>query len=134
MVEGTEAALLDTHALLWYSVTPDELSEKARNFMQDQGNRIYVSSITAWELSIKLRLGKLPQAQPLCERYHQRLAQYGFLELPFSSVHALAAGGLESEHKDPFDRALAAQASSERLPLITKDEVLGGLPGVKVVW
>ena len=102
--------------------------------MRDRDNRVYVSPITAWELAIKLRLGRLPQAQPLCNHYHQRLAQYGFLELPFSSVHALAAGRLESDHKDPFDRALATQALSEQLPLVTKDGALARLPGVRVLW
>lgn len=129
-----DAALLDTHALLWYSVAPEALSETARAFMRGRSNRIYVSSITAWEIAIKLRLGKLPQAQLLHDHYHQRLAQYGFLELPFTSVHALAAGGLESEHKDPFDRALAAQAVSEQLPIITRDGGVVGLPGVQVLW
>lgn len=129
-----DAALLDTHALLWYSVAPDALSETARAFMRDRGNRIHVSSITAWEIAIKLRLGKLPQARALHDHYHQRLAQYGFLELPFTSVHALAAAGLKSDHKDPFGRALAAQAVSEQLPIITRDGELAGLPGVSVVW
>lgn len=129
-----DAALLDTHVLLWYSVSPETLSKTAREFMRDRSNRIYVSSITAWEIAIKLRLGKLTQAQSLHDHYHQRLAQYGFLELPFTSVHALAAGKLESEHRDPFDRALAAQAVSEQLPIITRDGEVAGLPGVSVVW
>jgi PIN domain nuclease of toxin-antitoxin system len=129
-----EAALLDTHALLWYSVAPEALSDTARDFIRDRSKRIYVSSITAWELAIKLRLGKLPQAQVLHDHYHQRLAQYGFLELPFTGVHALAAGGLECEHKDPFDRALAAQAVSEQLPIVTRDGEVAALPGVSVVW
>jgi PIN domain nuclease of toxin-antitoxin system len=129
-----DAALLDTHALLWYSVAPQALSKTAREFMRDRRNRIYVSAITAWEIAIKLRLGKLPQAQSLHDYYHQRLAQYGFLELPFTSVHALAAGGLESNHKDPFDRALAAQAVSEQVPIITRDGGVAGLPGVQVIW
>ncbi len=130
----TDAALLDTHALLWYSVAPEALSETASEFMRDRSNRIYVSSITAWEIAIKLHLGKLPQAQSLHDHYHQRLAQYGFHELPFTSVHALAAGALESSHKDPFDRALAAQAVSEQLPIITKDDRIAGLLAVSIVW
>lgn len=129
-----DAALLDTHALLWYSVAPDALSETALDFMRDRSHRIHVSSITAWEIAIKLRLGKLPQARALHDHFHQRLAQYGFLELPFTSVHALVAGGFESDHKDPFDRALAAQAASEQLPVITRDGELAGMPGVSVVW
>lgn len=127
-------ALLDTHAFIWFSVAPEALSETASAFMRDRSNRIYVSAVTAWEIAIKVQLGKLPAARQLAEHYHRRLAQYQFLELPFTSVHALTAGNLASPHKDPFDRALAAQALSEQLPIITGDASLGRLPGVEVLW
>ena len=129
-----DAALLDTHALIWYSVAPHKLSEAALGFIRSREHRVYVSAVTAWELGIKVRLGKLEPARPLVQNYHQRLAQYGFLELPFTSVHALAAAELASEHKDPFDRALGAQALSEQMPLITQDPLVAGLPGVDVLW
>ena len=77
---------------------------------------------------------RLKQTRPLLEHYHQRLAQYGFLELPFTAVHALAAGGLESPHKDPFDRALSAQAMGGQIPIITQDAALAELPGTYVLW
>ena len=54
--------------------------------------------------------------------------------LPFTSVHALAATELASEHRDPFDRALGAQAVSEQMPIITQDALIAGLPGVSVLW
>lgn len=130
----SDAALLDTHAFLWYSVAPGRLSGVASAFVQDRSNRIFVSSVTAWELGTKLRLGKLEQARPLVQNYHRRLAQYGFLELPFSSVHALATAELASDHKDPFDRALAAQAAGEQLPLVTQDARVASLPGVTALW
>lgn len=61
-------------------------------------------------------------------------AQYQFLELPLTSVHALPAGNLDSARKDPFDRALVAQALSAQLPIIPGDEVSGRMPGVEVLW
>ena len=128
-----DAALLDTHVLLWYTLSPEKLSRTASDIRR-RDHRIYVSAITAWEIGIKVRLGKLGEARSLHEHYHQRLAQYGFLELPFTSVHALAAGSLESDHKDPFDRALSAQAASEQLTIITRDGALAGLPGTRVLW
>ncbi len=130
----TDAALLDTHTLIWYSVSPEKLSRTASDFIREREHRIYVSAITAWEIAIKVRLGKLEEARYLHEHYHQRLAQYGFLELPFTAVHALVAGGLNSSHKDPFDRALSAQATSEQVPVITQDDALAGLPGTRVLW
>ena len=126
--------LLDTHALIWYSVDPERLPESVLERLRDTERRIFVSSISAWEISIKVRLGKLPQAQTLYENFHLRLTQYGFSELPFTSVHALAEGGLEHLHKDPFDRALAAQAVSEQLVLVSSDEVFTGVPTLSVWW
>ncbi len=126
--------LLDTHALIWYSVNPERLPESVLERLRDTEQRIFVSSISAWEISIKVRLGKLPQAKTLYENFHLRLAQYGFSELPFTSVHALAEGGLEYLHKDPFDRALAAQAVSEQLALVSSDEVFTGVPDLSVWW
>lgn len=58
---------------------------------------------------------------------------YGFLELPFSSVHALQAGTYDQEHKDPIDRALAAQAQVEQLTLLSKDALLDQF-GVSRIW
>ena len=128
------AALLDTHTLIWYSFSPEKLSRTASDFIREREHRIYVSAITAWEIAIKVRLGKLEEARSLHEHYHRRLAQYGFLELPFTAVHALVAGGLDSLHKDPFDRALSAQATSEQIPVITQDDALAELPGTRVLW
>ena len=132
MSEGSRArpseVLLDTHTLLWFDTDPDKLPEQVLNLLRDRDVRVMVSSITAWEFSIKHRLGKLPEAEGLIHEYHQSLAQYGFGELPFTSVHALAEGGLEQLHKDPFDRALAAQAVSEQLVLVSSDEAFAEVP------
>ena len=126
--------LLDTHALLWFDTSPERLPERALALIRERERRVYVSAITAWELSIKHRLGKLPEAGPLLGAYHATLARYGFTELAFSSVHALKEGELQHLHKDPFDRALASQALTERLPILSKDEELGKFPGVTVLW
>ena len=126
--------LLDTHALIWYSVDPERLPENVLERLRDAEQRIFVSSISAWEISIKVRLGKLPQAKTLYENFYLRMAQYGFSELPFTSVHALAEGELEHLHKDPFDRALAAQALSEQLVLVSSDGAFTGVPDLSVWW
>ena len=136
MSEGAapKEVLLDTHTLLWFDTDPDKLPEQVVSLLRDRDVRVMVSSITAWEFSIKHRLGKLPEAADLIREYHQSLVQYGFSELVFTSVHALAEGGLEHLHKDPFDRALAAQAVSEQLMLVSSDEVFTGVPNLNVWW
>ena len=126
--------LLDTHALLWFDTDPTQLSPKAVSLLRDRKNQIYVSAISAWELAIKNRLGKLPSASPLLNSYHSSLARYGFLALPLSSDHALAERTLSHDHKDPFDRALVAQAVSEKLGLLSSDVKLAQFREVQVVW
>ena len=51
----------------------------------------------------------------------------GFSHLPVSYLHTLRAGGLLSEHRDPFDRMLAAQSLIENVPLISCDKAFGAL-------
>lgn len=130
----SEGVLLDTHTLLWYSVSPEQLPEGVMALLRKREQPVYVSAITAWELSIKVRLGKLPQAESLYRHYHRRLAQYSFTDLPFSSVHALKEGELDSAHGDPFDRALAAQALVEEVPIVSRDPVFAQLEGLTVLW
>ena len=126
--------LLDTHTLFWLDTDPNRLSQKALGVLKDKNHTVYVSSINAWELTIKHRLGKLPNAAPLLNSYHSSLARYGFAELGFSSHHGLAEAGLSSSHKDPFDRALVAQALIENLTLITNDPLVQGFSEVKTLW
>jgi PIN domain nuclease of toxin-antitoxin system len=102
------AVLLDTHTLFWLDTEPERLSPNALARLGDRSTPVYISAMTAWELGIKVSLGKMPAARPLIEHYHETLARYGFHELPFTSTHALLASRLQWEHKDPFDRALAA--------------------------
>jgi PIN domain nuclease of toxin-antitoxin system len=116
--------LLDTHALLWAAFRTDLLSLRARRLVQSQRNEILISAASAWEISTKYRLGKLPMAQALVEDFIPIVTSAGYLLLPISVEHALRAGRLPAEHKDPFDRMLAAQAIHEDLALISKDEQL----------
>lgn len=129
-----QAALLDTHVLLWFDQAPERVPSRTLSLIRDRDRQVYVSAITAWELSIKRALGKLPSAQRLLEQYHATLSHYGFSELPLSSTHALLAGRLEHPHKDPFDRALVAQAVSERLLLVSGDPAVQAFEGVQVAW
>ena len=126
--------LLDTHTLLWLDTDLTRLSPRAASLLRDRKNQVYVSAITAWELAIKNRLGKLPSATPLLNSYHSSLARYGFVALPLSSDHALAERSLSHDHKDPFDRALVAQAAHEKLSLLSNDPKLSQFSEVQVMW
>jgi PIN domain nuclease of toxin-antitoxin system len=125
--------LLDTHALLWAAFRKDLLSARARKLIEAPANEILVSAASAWEIATKYRLGKLPLAQVLVEDFVPRVAAAGYILLSISAEHALRAGRLPADHKDPFDRMLAAQAIHEDLPLLSNDEQLDVF-GVRRAW
>jgi PIN domain nuclease of toxin-antitoxin system len=113
--------LIDTHILLWWFFDDPKLNQACRERIQNPDNRILVSSASAWEIATKYRLGKLPEAEPLVAAYQEILERASFAELPINTDHALRAGSLPIEHRDPFDRMLMAQAEIEKLPIMTYD-------------
>jgi PIN domain nuclease of toxin-antitoxin system len=126
-------ALLDMHALLWWFADDSSLSRRVQALIDDSSNIVLVGAASAWEICTKVRIGKLPTGQMLCEKLGVYLEQFHFTSLPISLEHGRLAGSLPGSHKDPFDRMLAAQALIEDLALLTNDPVFRSF-GVKVVW
>jgi PIN domain nuclease of toxin-antitoxin system len=114
--------LLDTHALLWWLDGDRRLSLKARRAMASESNAIVVSAASAWEITTKARLGKLPGATEVAADVAACVAAQGFLPLDITLLHAQRAGSLASTHRDPFDRMLIAQSQIEDVALVTDDE------------
>jgi PIN domain nuclease of toxin-antitoxin system len=125
--------LLDTHTLLWAAFRKELLSGRARQLANSQLNEVFVSAVSAWEIATQYRLGKLPKAQALVDDFVPSIQSAGYVPLPISLEHALRAGRLTADHKDPFDRMLAAQAIHEDLALISNDEQLD-IFGVRREW
>ena len=125
--------LLDTHALLWWLDGDPKLSAKARAVISDRELTVWVSAATAWEIANKARIGKLPHVLHEARHLLAVLAEQDFKLLPITAEHGLRAGWLPGEHKDPFDRMLAAQSIVEGLILVTTDKRMAGF-GAKVMW
>ncbi len=125
--------LLDTHALLWWWTDDPQLSDSARTLIADEGNLILVSAASAWEIATKHRMGKLAEAGEATTRFNELVEADGFIHLPVTYLHSLKAGGYGVEHRDPFDRVLAAQSELESAILITRDPVFS-LFDTRVVW
>lgn len=125
--------LLDTHTLLWWLDGDRRLSRSARIHIADTTNVILVSAASAWEITTKHRIGKLPGAAEVAADVAGAVAEQGFVSLDITILHAQRAGRLTGTHRDPFDRMLAAQAQLEDLPLVTDDPVFDGL-GVNRIW
>jgi PIN domain nuclease of toxin-antitoxin system len=121
--------LLDTHTLLWALGEVDRLSPAAHDVLSAGEVSAYVSAASIWEIAIKRASGKLQAPEDLLER----IAEASFNELAVSFEHAVSAGALPRHHGDPFDRMIVAQAQSEKLTVVTRDERIARYD-VPVLW
>ena len=131
---GVVRYLLDTHTFLWAMQKDMMLSNTAKTIMDDKNTQFFVSAVSAYEIMYKHKLGKLDEYKYVAENYFDVLHEFGADKLPISEQHAHLAGKFEWAHRDPFDRLLAAQASTENLTLITNDPAFETLPWVKTLW
>lgn len=125
--------LLDTHVFLWALFEPERLSKSAKRLLENLQTEIFLSAASVWEIATKHRLGKIPHVSYLVEHFEQAVYSLQAAELPVTRTHALKAGAWPVEHRDPFDRMLAAQASLEGLLLLTADPVFEAF-SIEVVW
>ncbi len=125
--------LLDTHTLLWSTLSPSLLSRDVRDLVSDTSNEILVSAAAAWEIATKVRSGKLAPAVRLERDFNHVAEAAGYTLLPISVADALRAGRLVAEHRDPFDRILAAQALTLDIPILSLDTNLDAF-GIHRIW
>jgi PIN domain nuclease of toxin-antitoxin system len=109
--------LLDTPVFIWWDLRDPTLGETARGAMADSSNRIIVSAVSIWEISIKRAIGKLRFRHDVVKAVQSN----GFETLDITPEHADLAGSLPSHHSDPFDRMLIAQAKINGLVLLSVD-------------
>jgi len=125
--------LLDTHAFLWWVDGGRRLSLRARRAIADPANDCLLSMASAWEMAIKVSLGKLELPVSPGRFVSDQLAANRFRALAIDLRHVGEVAALPFHHRDPFDRLLAAQALSEGLPIVSADPIFRRY-GVKRVW
>jgi len=125
--------LLDTHALIWWWKDDSILSDAARAVMSNPNNEVFVSAATGWEMATKIRKGQLPEMRDRMPAFIDHVVGDGFAQLHITMVHSLHGGSLPGDHKDPFDRLIAAQALLENLTVVTLDRAIAAF-GCKVLW
>lgn len=113
--------LLDTHVFLWWVNDADELAPKWRKAIANPDNRCHLSVVSCWEMAIKSSLGKLTLAQPLERFIPEQLQLNDFRLLDLDFRHICKVESLPFHHRDPFDRLLIAQASVEKMTILTAD-------------
>ncbi|MCK4763144.1 MAG: type II toxin-antitoxin system VapC family toxin [Candidatus Aminicenantes bacterium] len=117
--------MLDTHALLWWTLYPRKLSRKASEACE---RIIYegalISSISIWEIGIKIKKGKLDIGKSL-EEYVERLKKLRTLEIAAVDENIWMRNlSLDWDHPDPADRTIVATAELKELSIVTKDQLI----------
>lgn len=125
--------LLDTCTFLWLAADAPELSGAARRACRDSGNEVYLSALSAWEISIKHRLGRLPLPQAPTEYVTSRREWLRIEPLAFDEACAAHDCLLPEHHRDPFDRGLVAQAILHGMSIVTPDPLIARYPA-PVYW
>jgi PIN domain nuclease of toxin-antitoxin system len=122
--------LIDTNVAVWLLLGEHEqVSGPAVAALENDRNSVAVSAVSVWEIAIKRSLGKLT----IADGWADALRRLGFDPLPITALHAEAVELLPWHHRDPFDRLLAAQASVERLTVVSADRRLRAYP-VEMLW
>ena len=129
--------LLDSHTLVWATVSPEKLSKFAKEIIETQDNEIYASTVSFWELSIKFNLKKLEMkgASPL-----NLLSEAKKMGVKMISLHELESASFfnlpRQYHRDPFDRMLIWQCIKRNYTLVSKDQRMKSYEylGLKIVW
>ena len=125
--------LLDTHAIIWFMKGDSMLSQKAKEIILTDHNNCYISMVSFWEMAIKLNINKLDLGLPFEEVENWTVENGLYKILPIDLRHVITLSPLPFHHRDPFDRTLIAQALSEDLTIITKEQLFEEY-GVKRLW
>ena len=125
--------LLDTSTFIWWITDSEKLSLKAREMIQNQNHEIILSAISAWEISIKVGLGRLKEVgdPEITIPFHAKRNSFKLADFPM--IAALKLHHLPLIHQDPFDRALIVHASVLEAALITPDPEIRKYD-LSVVW
>ena len=125
--------LLDTNVFIWWVSDDGRLGTKSRKLIANPSNKVYVSNLSIFECSIKVRLGKLKIEFSDVDK---EISEGRLLELRYDTLAAKQFVNQKTmPQADPFDFAITAQAISKRMTLITSDNniLTSGLDGLHVI-
>ncbi len=124
---------LDTHSLLWFIMGDGRLSNSACTIIEDLDNRILVSVGSLWEIAIKVNIKKLRLQQTYQDLFPSELQKNDIEVLPIRHEDLAILTTLPLHHRDPFDRLIIAQAISENVAIVTKDDAFRNY-AVEIIW
>src|SRR4051812_2833949 len=120
--------LLDTHALLWWTLGDARLSRSALSVLVDPANELHLSSASGFEIAVKAASGKLKLPTDVDAFVGSALRLGRVSEVPVTLRHTYRVAKLPLVHRDPFDRLLVAVALEEGFTLVTADPAIKSYP------
>ena len=125
--------VLDTHVWIWWIAEPERLSEQAVRMIESSENQVFISTASAWEISIKYSLGKIKLQTSIEDFFMSVVPKCDFSTIKVEFIHALRVASLPHHHNDPFDRLLIAQAQIEKMPIVTTDRKFSKYD-IDIIW
>lgn len=129
--------LLDTHCLIWFQGDDPQIHETVMSIIQNPVNTILFSQISLFEISIKLKIGKLPGFNASVEQVYQQAIKDSFTYVNIKDQHIYTYGQIPliADHRDPFDRLLIATAKNEEAAILSADEKFKQYSNLlEVIW
>lgn len=125
--------LLDTCVFLWLATEPSKLSPAATVALDDEQNELFMSDASIWEITLKHKAGKLLLPGTPRSWIPDELQFHGIQSVPSVAENMFLACELPSDHRDPFDRLIAAHATSGSFTLVSPDAAFK-LLGIECLW
>jgi PIN domain nuclease of toxin-antitoxin system len=126
--------LLDTCALLWLVADQEMLSPKVKKEIEKNPQSLFVSAISAFEIAIKCRNGKLELPLPPMDWFSEALDYHRIQEMPVTGSIAIASVQLPPLHNDRCDRIIIATAHLNSMKIVTRDSLISAYKQAKVIW
>lgn len=126
--------LLDTCTLLWLASDQKKLSLKAKKEIEKNARALFVSAITAFEIAIKCRNGKLELPLPSLDWFTEAIDFHGIREIPVTSSIAVSSVQLPPLHNDPCDRIIIATSQLNAMKIVTCDKLISQYENAEVIW
>ena len=126
--------LLDICALIWLASDQDSLTQRVKRVLRNNAGKIYISSISAFEIAIKTVKGKIQLPLSPDQWFKEAVQHHGIEELPITSDIACKSALLPRVHNEPCDRIIIATAILKNMIVITKDETFLEYPEIRVLW
>jgi PIN domain nuclease of toxin-antitoxin system len=124
--------ILDTHVFIWYATGDKRLTPRSRSIIESS-DEMFVSIASIWEMAIKVNIGRLDFKKPFQKIIENQIIINKYKLLSISLQHLFKLSQLELHHRDPFDRLLVSQALTEKIPVVSVDEIFDKY-GVDRIW